>query len=232
MTKFALTNHDWERFGLTHKTLPRYELNPIMATARKTARKTTAKRTPTPAQLAARERFAEMARSGAFKRKTATKRKKNPLVTEIMRSEIDVDPVDEFVLKHIKKGMSAKEIIQLRRDARDMIVGGAEIPEGGLSGESERYITDREFLKWVESLGHSTNPASKAAGVKYRNEAKDTKKDDPAWIGYAVHRPSSPNAAFAILKTKDEAVGYAQELADRKKTPFAVTRIRYKVAQG
>lgn len=51
MTKFALANHDWARFGLTHKTLPKYQENPIMATA---------------AQIAARKRFAEMARSGAF----------------------------------------------------------------------------------------------------------------------------------------------------------------------
>ena len=25
MVKFALTNHDWARFGLTHKTLPIYK---------------------------------------------------------------------------------------------------------------------------------------------------------------------------------------------------------------
>lgn len=66
MTKFALANHDWARFGLTHKPLPfEYGVNPIMATK---------KRKPTPAQLAARERFAEMARSGAF----AKGRKRNP----------------------------------------------------------------------------------------------------------------------------------------------------------
>jgi hypothetical protein len=35
MVKFALTNHQWARFGLTHKTLPRYEENPIMATKQK-----------------------------------------------------------------------------------------------------------------------------------------------------------------------------------------------------
>lgn len=29
MVKFALTNHQWARFGLTHKTLPRYEENPM-----------------------------------------------------------------------------------------------------------------------------------------------------------------------------------------------------------
>jgi hypothetical protein len=36
------------------------------------------KRKPTPAQIAARERFAEMARSGAFKKKATKARKKNP----------------------------------------------------------------------------------------------------------------------------------------------------------
>jgi hypothetical protein len=56
MIKFALANHDWARFGLTHKTLPKYQGNPIMATK---------------AQLAARARFAEMARSGAFKKSSA-----------------------------------------------------------------------------------------------------------------------------------------------------------------
>lgn len=56
MVKFALTNHDWARFGLTHKTLPKYKGNPIMATK---------------AQIAARARFAEMARSGAFRRTPA-----------------------------------------------------------------------------------------------------------------------------------------------------------------
>lgn len=75
MTKFALANHDWARFGLTHKPLPfEYGVNPIMKTP---ARKTTTKRKPTPAQLAARERFAEMARSGAFKKTGG--RKANPV---------------------------------------------------------------------------------------------------------------------------------------------------------
>lgn len=69
MVKFALTNHDWARFGLTHKTLPYYQGNPIMATKK-----------ASPAQLAARKKFAEMARSGAFKKaKRADDRDKNPM---------------------------------------------------------------------------------------------------------------------------------------------------------
>lgn len=54
-------NRNWQQTGIPGFRLPRYEDNPM-------------KKKPTPAQLAARERFAEMARSGAFKRKA----KKNP----------------------------------------------------------------------------------------------------------------------------------------------------------
>lgn len=58
MVKFGLTNRDWRNEGLTaHKRLPRYEENPM------------ATKPPSPAQLAARERFAEMARSGSLNRK-------------------------------------------------------------------------------------------------------------------------------------------------------------------
>lgn len=125
MTKFALANHDWARFGLTHKPLPYgYGLaeqefvgprqanpqpiwkrtrpkslgKPVPLTPKqKAAAKAMAKaagrkypnlvdniaasrlenptmKKPTPAQLAARAKFAEMARSGAFKRKA----KRNP----------------------------------------------------------------------------------------------------------------------------------------------------------
>jgi hypothetical protein len=71
MVKFGLTNRDWRNEGLTsHKRLPRYQENPGMAT-----------KPPSTAQLAARERFAEMARSGSLNRKrqiAAKKRKANP----------------------------------------------------------------------------------------------------------------------------------------------------------
>jgi hypothetical protein len=61
MLKYAMTNRNWLTLGLTeHKQLPRKE-NPM-------------KRKPSPAQIAARERFAAMARSGAFKKKA----KRNP----------------------------------------------------------------------------------------------------------------------------------------------------------
>jgi hypothetical protein len=70
MVKFGLTNRDWRNEGLTaHKRLPRYQENPM------------ATKPPSAAQLAARERFAEMARSGVLNRKrqiAAKKRASNP----------------------------------------------------------------------------------------------------------------------------------------------------------
>jgi hypothetical protein len=65
MVKFGLTNRDWRNEGLTaHKRLPRYEVNPM------------ATKPPSPAQLAARARFAEMARSGSLNRKRQIAAKK------------------------------------------------------------------------------------------------------------------------------------------------------------
>jgi hypothetical protein len=71
MVKFGLTNRDWRNEGLTaHKRLPRYQENPM------------ATKPPSAAQLAARKRFAEMARSGVLNRKrqiAAKKRAANPV---------------------------------------------------------------------------------------------------------------------------------------------------------
>jgi hypothetical protein len=65
MVKFGLTNRDWRNEGLTaHKRLPRYQENPM------------ATKPPSPAQLAARARFAEMARSGSLNRKRQIAAKK------------------------------------------------------------------------------------------------------------------------------------------------------------
>jgi len=123
MTKFALANHDWARFGLTHKPLPfeygiekeKISTNPLPIWARPrpknlgksipltAAQKRKAKslaaasgrkypnlvdniaasrnptmKKPSPAQIAARKKFAEMARSGALNRKRQINRKANP----------------------------------------------------------------------------------------------------------------------------------------------------------
>jgi hypothetical protein len=74
MVKFALTNHDWARFGLTHKTIPLYKGNP-MATKK-----------PSPAQLAARQKFADMVRARAAAAKGKKMPRKNPRVSHAINN--------------------------------------------------------------------------------------------------------------------------------------------------
>lgn len=109
MTKFALTNHDWARFGLTHKPLPfGYGTQADETRKENPTMKTTTKRKPTPAQMAARERFAEMARSGAFKKagakKRMTTRKANPVKPAASRR---VNPVK---YRDIAKGVAPRRV--------------------------------------------------------------------------------------------------------------------------
>jgi hypothetical protein len=79
MLKYAMTNRNWLTLGLTeHKQLPRIE---------EPRKENPMKRKPSPAQIAARERFAAMARSGAFKKK-ATKAKAKPKRNPIERYEL------------------------------------------------------------------------------------------------------------------------------------------------
>lgn len=73
------------------------------------------------------------------------------------------------------------------------------------------------------------NPA-KPKGVKFINEAKADKKDDPTWIGYAVQKATG-GGAYAIFESKAGAVEYARELANKMSRQMAVVRIRYAVQQ-
>lgn len=140
--------------------------------------------------------------------------RKNPLpksypVRQSMREESDVDPVDEFVLKHIRKGMTTREILQLRKDARDMFLGGMEMPTGGLSAEAEARLSDREFLDWIE--GFRGNPARKTAA--------------PATL-YIVHRADSqgkPTYDIAMFRKRSEALEYARAYAKRYDIPVVLT---------
>jgi hypothetical protein len=85
MVKFALTNHDYARFGLTHKTIPFYQGNPTMATKK-----------PSAAQLAARKKFADMARSGGFARKKA--RANNKLTSAEPKTNRELNPISNNLI--------------------------------------------------------------------------------------------------------------------------------------
>lgn len=103
----------------------------------------------------------------------------------------------------------------------------------GNKGKPSKRLVKRRKVTAKAPRGVYANPASpaKLKAVPYRNNAKSTRVDDPAWIGYCVHRPASPSSAYAIFKTRAEAVEYAQELASKKGVQMAVSRHRYNVAQ-
>jgi hypothetical protein len=93
MVKFALTNHDWARFGLTHKTIPYYQGNPIMTTKKPTAK-----------QIAARKKFADMARSGVFARKKARTANK-------MASKTPKKTISEKISQLVHEGYPQKQAV-------------------------------------------------------------------------------------------------------------------------
>lgn len=109
---------DWQK-KMPQFKLPRYEENPIMRKA-------------TPAQLAARERFAEMARSGAFKRKAkaTTKRKKNPA-----REGIGFEGYDPYASRDRLDEYRQKSDAELRYIMKD--AGEAARAQRGMSSEAK-----------------------------------------------------------------------------------------------
>jgi hypothetical protein len=117
MVKFGLTNRDWRNEGLTaHKRLPRYQENPGMAT-----------KPPSPAQLAARARFAEMARNGSLNRKrqiAAKKRAANP----ITRAPRGFVLADEYTIEVFNpRGLKPYDAVFMKT------VGGAGEPKYDLT---------------------------------------------------------------------------------------------------
>lgn len=112
-------NRNWQQTGIPAFRLPRYEENPM-------------KRKATPAQLAARERFAEMARSGAFKRKAkaATKRKKNPA-----REGIGFEGYDPYASRDRLDEYRQKSDAELRYIMKD--AGEAARAQRGMSSEAK-----------------------------------------------------------------------------------------------
>ena len=103
MVKFALTNHQWARFGLTHKTLPRYEENP-MATKKFS-----------PAQIAAQKLFAERARAGTLGKTV----KRNPVTKNNLPDyRKKTDEQLQFIMKDASEAARAMRGLDARAEAK------------------------------------------------------------------------------------------------------------------
>ena len=239
MVKFALTNHQWARFGLTHKTLPRYEENP-MATKKFS-----------PAQIAAQKLFAERARAGTLgktvKRKAAAKR--NPVTKNNLPDyRKKTDEQLQFIMKDASEAARAMRGLDARAEAKylDQINDASTVLYERAAKFRERktnpdkdkpnvYIkrvsqatgappTKRLVKRRTKALfapaGYFPNPK-----VKYTNRAKDMQGDQR--VGYAVHMADRPSyQAIAWFTKKDDAVKVAQEASDRTGKQLAVTRVQ------
>jgi len=210
MTKFALANHDWARFGLTHRPLPfGYGMaaevpatNPAPIWKRKRPKslgkpvpltpkqKATAKamakaagrkypnlvdniaasrlenptmKKPTTAQLAARAKFAEMARSGAFKRKAkANPRKKtvSEKISQLVREGYPQKQAVAVALEEQRAG-KVKATPRKRNPITETLIYG--LP----AGESRDYMEELLYgggLKLTPEQVQKVLDAATAAG--------------------------------------------------------------------
>jgi hypothetical protein len=181
MVKFALANHDWARFGLTHKTLPFYKGNP-MATKK-----------PSPAQLAARQKFADMVRARA----AAAKGKKMP------RKTVKKNPTDFFIEKFHLGGKMYAQIIEKSDHTYDMYI--YQIQSTGIKGEgnyeqffdSKNYKTKsgamRGLEKWAKQHDYSVKPQLHT----------NPRKKNPT-IQYIVYSELSPQKYKQMLVTENK----------------------------
>jgi len=300
MTKFALTNHDWARFGLTHKPLPfgygtqdetRKE-NPVKSVTLDKAKgpngyfyrlekrgkgydvlinstgyawrylekgvseqkardrfyletmkrkenptmKTTTKRTPTPAQLAARERFAEAARSGAFKKAGASRRKANPAPkgqTFYIHANLGYGKTAHFKVTTSPGANSVRSAANQVANhlGYPVFVGSRnERPMDGYPVVRFEFIDDAQtkavdlFAYQVKREGvkystiRKTNPAKPAAGRMGNPADEYTYSVDMEGVG-----KSGLFMTKAVFKTAQDAKQYARALA--KSYPSRTIRV-------
>lgn len=182
-------NRNWQQTGIPAFRLPRYEENPTMRKA-------------TPAQLAARERFAEMARSGAFKRKAkaAPKRKKNPISYGLDGVVNITDTYERSVAS--SRGLAEHYANQLRMRGRDDIV----------------YVV------------FGITPEAKKQAGRYKNGVTITLDPRNYEIAYAFH-PTQGEISRQLKAQRDaERRAYARERIGRMPNPTKKT-VSQKISQ-
>jgi len=206
MTKFALANHDWARFGLTHRPLPfGYGMaaempatnpapiwkrkrpkslgKPVPLTPKqKAAAKAMAKaagrkypnlvdniaasrmenptmKKPTPAQLAARAKFAEMARSGAFKRKA------NPMVISRQADEsLSRQGSRGYVRSLLDRYSDSGRVVSVTKKRNGAI--GIALDGGRLLTVEQATKKLEDFFGITETMTRKTNPRKKTVSEK------------------------------------------------------------------
>lgn len=205
-----------------------------------------------PAQLAARKRFAEMARSGAFKKK-ATKRKANPAsgsnagkgiyILEYKGFEVN-EPYDTGLISNFPILFSnqndAKKAEQRLNDEY-----GEDIYKSRV-----RKITAKEAKSWadvgydlpkpnpakktvsqkISQLVHEGYPQRQAVAVALSEQRVGKVKRNPSGLyamktQYLVSCPATKKNMGFFDKQSDAKI-YAQELADKHGMQYAISTVK------
>lgn len=237
MVKFALTNHQWARFGLTHKTLPRYEENPIMATKKFS-----------PAQIAAQKLFAERARAGTLgktvKRKAVVKR--NPVTprgfviaddyTREIFNPYGAKQYDAVFMKTTSEpGFSPYDLTILKLNSGEFIAAtGSKVYQ-------EKFTTAAAAANWLANWykenkqkmyrGVKTNPSTNtglaiyldaiALGDTYSESKLMEALEHPALSASdrTVIRAAIKGASYSHIKLQDAAMKIRNYKGGRKTNP-------------
>jgi hypothetical protein len=210
MVKFGLTNRDWRNEGLTaHKRLPRYEENPM------------ATKPPSPAQLAARERFTEMARNGSLNRKrqiAAKKRAANPVKKT----------VSEKISQLVHEGYPQKQAVAIALN---------EERAGKVKRNPGLYdnINAKRARIAAGSGERMRRPGTKGAPTEeaFVRSAKTARKRNPASgmvNGYAIVCMHPEPHTVAITMSMYEAKQIAQDYATRENVQVAIKPIEVHAA--
>lgn len=263
MVKFALTNHDWARFGLTHKTIPTYKENPMqswmivnkqtgeavletynkdilsklntekyeaipalkyLVALNKKIKENPTMKPASPAQLAARKRFAEMARSGAFKK--ATKRKSNPaipmansdfaMITEIkLFAENDYDlyrqqgkPIIDNLAKKMAKGQfDPAKAVKLYGYLADSAVKKYSVEQMGKRTPTLTILNknDRELLAQQLFEAYAEEIADTAKQYAPKRKTNPAKKTVSQKVSQLVHEGYPQRQAVAVALSEQRA---------------------------
>ena len=181
--------------------LPRFEETP---------KENPMKRKPTPAQIAARKRFAEMARSGAFKRK------KNPMVIS--------KQADESLSRQGSRGYVRKLLDRYSDEGHVVSVKKTRTGSIGIAFDGGRMLTVASARKKLEDYYGITDTMKRRSNPRASNPVATKRKANPV-------KPKVPKYTVQTLisdKAKWKRVAMFDSLEQAKAYAEAVPRA-YKV---
>lgn len=182
---------------------------------------------PSPAQLAARKRFAAMARSGAFKKK-ATKRKANPATIQyIVYSELSPQKYKQMgVFENKQRAIQTADINQMEN-----YHSVVEDQVGHLiydAGTRKKYMTNprkKTVSQKISQLRHEGYPQRQAVAVALSEQRADKVKRNPMGEiqAYAITRNFK---VLGIFQTKADAIKAAQGISDATGKTLAIKPVQ------